>query len=65
MARVGATWPAMGELTKEGREGEGEGEKACMAGGGGTMGGAARGAQTPAGLLVWYVGTLRTRYPHV
>jgi hypothetical protein len=52
MARVGAPWPAMGELAGEGREGEGVGGVAGgTAGGGGAMGGAARGARTPAGLL--------------
>jgi hypothetical protein len=40
MAGVGAPWPAMGVLTGEGREGEGEGERRARLGAlGGAVGG--------------------------
>jgi hypothetical protein len=54
MAGVGAPWPAMGVLTGEGREGEGEGERRAQLGvlGGCRRGAAMEGSSDPAAPLL-------------
>jgi hypothetical protein len=54
MARVGAPWPVVGELVREGREGEGEGAWLRASGVGGRGGGRMDAGEGSARAALWF-----------